>query len=473
MSLAEIPADLTANAWDGEGAVAGVVDRQSAVTWALGPAPPGRYLRPPAAPDERDYTDPRVGWGLVLPDTDDVPVESRATAAGAPEPVRDLVAARPGAKVLRWHKELGPMALRDYATGSPIPLSGGPAGGAENGLPRYLLLYGGPDVLPWWLQYVLNAGNFVGRLHLEGEGLENYVSALLDGWRDSRSRYDRPVVWAPDFGGADMTAVMHRTLATPLADKLRADPDGDMAGIVTLESDAATAAGLRDALVASTPSLVVTTSHGQTAPLANPVALRRDVGKLVDQERSLVEPGDLLAKWQPDGAIWYAHACCSAGADSPSAFAELFPAGSGLRELLEGVSAVAPVVAPLPTALLGAKRPLRAFVGHVEPTFDWTIRFPWDGQRMTAGLVGALYDGLCGGEPVGHALRRVWGPIGSIASALQQARKLINAGQARREEGLTSALYLQVVWRDREGTVILGDPVAAIGGMPTQHTPQR
>ena len=92
---------------------------------------------------------------------------------------------------------------------------------------------------------------------------------------------------------------------------------------------------------------------------------------------------------------------------------------------------------------------------------------------MTAGLVGALYDGLCGGEPVGHALRRVWGPIGSIASALQQARKLINAGQARREEGLTSALYLQVVWRDREGTVILGDPVAAIGGMPTQHTPQR
>ena len=194
------------------------------------------------------------------------------------------------------------MALRDYATGSPIPLSGGPAGGAENGLPRYLLLYGGPDVLPWWLQYVLNAGNFVGRLHLEGEGLENYVSALLDGWRDSRSRYDRPVVWAPDFGGADMTAVMHRTLATPLADKLRADPDGDMAGIVTLESDAATAAGLRDVLVASTPSLVVTTSHGQTAPLANPVALRRDVGKLVDQERFLVEPGDLLAKWQPDGA---------------------------------------------------------------------------------------------------------------------------------------------------------------------------
>ena len=38
---------------------------------------------------------------------------------------------------------------------------------------------------------------------------------------------------------------------------------------------------------------------------------------------------------------------------------------------------------PLPRALLGATRPLRAFVGHVEPTFDWTLRQRQTGEHLT------------------------------------------------------------------------------------------
>jgi len=454
-----LPGELAANAWDGERVARGILDAQRARAFALGPSPVGRLMKPSPA-NERNWSDKRVGWGIVLFDDPDVPVAERARADDAPEPIRRLVASRKHARVLRWRPQLGPMVLADYASGkeTPVPIGGAPAGAA--GLPRYLLLYGGPDVLPWSLQYLLNAGNYVGRLDLDGDGLQNYVSALLSGWPDSDARYDRPVVWATDFGGDDMTTIMREKIADPLVAALR--DDGDMADLRVLKQEAATAGALAESLAAATPALVVTTSHGQTGPPSDPNAMRANLGALVDQHHALVNPGDLLDAWQPDGAIWYAHACCSAGADAPSAFAELFETGSGLRAVLDGVAAIGPSVAPLPRALLGAKRPLRAFIGHVEPTFEWTIRFPYSGQALTASIVTALYDGLCDGEAAGYATRRIWSPMGQLGAAMEQARQLVAGRRHQREAALKSLLYLQVVWRDRGSTVVLGDPTAAL-----------
>jgi hypothetical protein len=52
----------------------------------------------------------------------------------------------------RRSPSLGTLAVADYAAGGNIPLSGAPEGTGPKALPRYLLLYGGPDVLPWGLQ---------------------------------------------------------------------------------------------------------------------------------------------------------------------------------------------------------------------------------------------------------------------------------------------------------------------------------
>jgi hypothetical protein len=54
------------------------------------------------------------------------------------------------------------VALADYANGGHIPLSGAPAGTTAGALPRYLLLYGGPDKLPWNLQFALNVETLLG-----------------------------------------------------------------------------------------------------------------------------------------------------------------------------------------------------------------------------------------------------------------------------------------------------------------------
>ena len=464
------PDMLASNAWDGTGAPQGRLGKR-ARAWAVGTSitEVPRWLRPQPA-DPRDFSDPRVGWGIILPDDPRVPIEMRGRADDAPEPIRALVASRPEAKVLRWSPSLGTLAVADYAAGGHIPLSGAPEGTDLKALPRYLLLCGGPDVLPWGLQYTLNAGRFVGRLHLTGESLENYVSALLDGWRASAARYDQPVVWAADFGGADISALMRTAIAATVAEKLNADTE--MPGTVFLDgaSGPATAVVLRDTLASAQPALVVTTSHGMTGPTSDPAAMRRDLGLLVDQARGLVTPQDLLDAWQPDGAIWYAHACCSAGTDRPSAYSSLLEPDSDLPEVLDALADIGPAVAPLPTALLGANRPLRAFIGHVEPTFDWTIRLPWTRQHLTQSTQAALYDGLCSGEPVGYALRRVWAHVGELEKALREATRLVNRGRATATQGLTAALYCQLAAQDRGGMVVLGDPVVAMSLPPRPAT---
>jgi len=178
-----------------------------------------------------------------------------------------------------------------------------------------------------------------------------------------------------------------------------------------------------------------------------------------------------LTAWEPDGAIWYAHACCSAGSDAVSLYRCLeqndptlclVKADSPIDRVLKGVAALGALVAPLPRALLGAKKPLRAFIGHVEPTFDWTIRQPATGQYLTSALQQALYDNIYGAMPVGLAFADWYGTLGGLSIEYESARKAYNKG----EDTLSSVLYSQLATRDRQSMVILGDPTVALPKLP-------
>lgn len=425
-----------------------------------------RWQVPGAPAEPTDVTDVRVGWGLVLPDRPDLDSTDRWTAHDAEEPFRRLLEhRRPAAKVLRYRPDYGPLALFDADDRGPVPLSGAPEGCAPGALPRYLLLAGGPDTLPWFLQYTLNANRYTGRLHLSGPALDRYVTRVVDGWAGSATRYQTPVVWATNHGEADMSRWMRDLIAEPVYRKLAADPDM-AAGARFLDGQTggavASATGLVDTLAANRPQLIVTTSHGMTGPIAEPDAMTRDLGLPVDQVHGVVTPQLLLDGWQPDGAIWYAHACCSAGSDAASSYAGLLDPTSDVDVLLRAIADLGNLVAPLPTALLGAERPARAFIGHVEPTFDWSIRFPWSGAALTASIHTALYDSICRGEPVGHALANIWRPIGALSQAQLAALKIYNEQPANAQLGLNAALYCRLSERDRAGTVLLGDPAVAM-----------
>jgi hypothetical protein len=333
----------------------------------------------------------------------------------------------------------------------------------------YLLICASPSEIPWQVQYALNPVRHVGRLDLDVEGLGHYVQALLGSWSDSAARYDSPLVWSVDHGGGDITTLMRQVVGHPVFGRLRADTDMPNARYLDGSLGKATVAELVAALAAQPPSLVVTSSHGMTGPLDDHVAMRRDLGALVDQAHALVTRDSLLARgWQPDGAVWFAQACCSAGADQPSAYEGLFASGSVVDDVLMAVAALGAVTSPLSRALLGAGKPLRAFIGQVEPTFNWTMSFPPNQQALTSDLEAAVYDGICSGLPIGLAMGRYYQPIGSLLINHGRALRQFNTSAGRAAAtALDMALYSKVTAYDRASTVILGDPTVAIP-LPTK-----
>jgi hypothetical protein len=454
--------EVTLNAWTGLEKVLGKITDPAA--WALQreieSAP---RLLAPRGIDLRDWKDPKVGWGIVLAD-----------GAKIPPKLQELITRRNGPMfryIKNWDYDL--VLLRNYAAGKDIDINAAPRGVAPEALPYYLLIYGSPAEVPWQLQYVLNANRCVGRLHLTGKQLDNYVNALLsDNWATGNLQGrpadpKRVVVWAINHGGGDITELMSNAIAKPLVEEM-CDDDQLKDGVFFFEGSEKTLNNVElvSSLAMERPGLIVTTSHGMTGPLDDKDAMLRDLGLPVDSTGRALVPGTLLQKWQPAGAIWYAHACCSAGGARESCFLDLIDRDSTASKVLAGVASLGDRVAPLPTELLGSEEPLRAFIGHVEPTFDWTLQQPATGQFLTTSIVDALYGRLYvqNGDierPIGYAFREWYERTNGLRALYDKEYRRFNSGEAA--EGML--LALQLAARDVESTVILGDPTVTMPGL--------
>lgn len=461
----EWPQQLSINAWSGLPGGTSSPLGAKAGQWGVQPRlrEVPKMLAAAEPVDLRDWFHEQVGWGLILPENEAATEKDRALALDAPGPLAQLVTERNQAPVFRYRADLDHRFLRRYYVDQPprdIAISGSPRGTGAKCLPRYLLIYGCPAQIPWSLQYVLNSAAFVGRLDLEGEGLTRYVTALRSNWADCASHPEQPVVWSVDHGQPDITWLMRRAIANPVAEQLRGDSQIGC-GLRLLAGSDATIGTLTQTLAAHQPALIITTSHGMTGPLANPALMASQLGWLVDDDFSLLDPSQLLQSWQPAGAIWYAHACCSAGSDDSTSYQGLVDAGSAVEQTLSAVAALGARVAPLPRLLLGAEKPLRAFIGQVEPTFDWTLRQPETGQVLTTSLQNALYQRMHRKrpEPVGLAFEECYRHVGELLAQWHQALRLIAKGKA---EASLAALRSQLTALDRQSMVILGDPTACL-----------
>jgi hypothetical protein len=457
---------LLSNAWCGDAVASGACS-EHATAWALrGGLSLQRNLGGPTPSplDLAKWHDPRVGWGVVLPDRDGFSDADKAIAADAPAAIRRLIAARGNAPVFRYRPEIakdgrlqryyphrGPASLRLAGTRGTI---------GDAAVPRYLLIVGTPEQIPWRFQYRLQTDAFVGRLDLDEPGLDRYVDALLGDWPGQQRDVEAPLLWAVDHGHPDITFLMRKTIAETLAKAFAAD------GFDPLLLTGAQArledfyAGLKQ----RQPAFVLSSSHGATFPLNDPMQLKAQLGAMLDVDHALLDIGALLRAWNPAGAIWYAHACCSAGADRPSTFQGLVDEHSSLGRMLAAVAGIGPCTAPLPRALLGGERPLAAFVGHVEPTFDWTLRDPDTGQRMTDALiVDTLYTALhsTARPPIGLAMDGYYDAVAGLLLDHIGAVEAFNAHEAGAEARARKAKLLAM---DRLAMVVLGDPTVRLPG---------
>lgn len=463
--------EFTLNAWSGGDAP--VVGRFAPDLHEFASQPMRRpyldllYDRP--LPDWADWQSPAVGWTLVLRLDPSKSPDEMATPADAPEAIQRLWEHRGRPAVLRFVDGCGERAdyLRRYGRDEKgciqqqdLQLSLSTVGEGINHVPYYLLIYGSPGEIPWSVQYILNGTRAVGRLDLtEDEGLSHYVDRLIDGWNGSSATIARALTWSVDQRGRsrDITQIMHDFLAVPFDDKLRTD--STVTSRVFLERQEATGPALYEAMEQLRPGVIVTTSHGATESSAPPDQRRATLGIPVDQAWKTLSVADLLARWEPDGAIWYAHACCSAGGDRGERFADLLDPNSAAAASIAAVAELGEVVAPLPRRLLGSSRPLRAFIGHVGPTFSWTLREPETRQNLTGCLLDALYHHLYQQRPlpVGYAFRPCFAPIGSLVSEHDRSLR----EHRRRPDATRSPIVRsRLMAGDLQSLVILGDPTA-------------
>lgn len=464
------PAQLQLNAC----AVAGEPVRGAlsakAAKWALTAAPAlvEKFLKPPAPANPQNWLDERIGWGLVTFEQPGFTAQQYANNEDLCPLLRQLLEKRENTVVLRFRPgaDLRYTLLRDYTNIKDVDIAQGPVGKNAGSIPRYLLLVGRPIAteLPWSLQYLLGVNRCVGRLPfhpLDERLLAPYLRACLGDWADAECDADATLTWAVDHSAGDITHLMRQSIAEAVFEKYSGDPDL-MAKAVRLVDAAATHARLRECVQANRPGMIVTTSHGMTGPIDKPDQMAAQLGLLVDQLYEPLQIKPLLEHWSPSGAIWYAHACCASGSDNGSRFAALFADGTPAQQVLTAVGALGAQVAPLPLALLSAQYPVRAFIGHIEPTFDWTLKQPATGQFLTSTLVQALYNELYLGAPIGHAFRSWYAAAGTHYAAWD-ASKLAYDGKEAAEAVL---LYHNLAARDVQTLVLLGDPAVRLKAPP-------
>lgn len=458
--IEQLPPGVSVNAWAGSTPHSDLdpaADRWGSQTGLPKPQKP-LALGVPA--DPKNWADPSVGYGVLLPDDDSLPDAVKAVAGDAPAPIRELIAARPGTVVLRWRADLDTVfKVRRHFVDRPykdLRIGLTPFGTRPDQLPRYIVIVADPKVIPWSAQYQLNLGYAVGRLPLAEEGLGNYIDAMLNDFADAEVDVRAPMLWTVSLPG-DITAQMSAVIAEPLAEKLT---DPQLPRFEYLTGGAATGADLIARLTSVKPALLVTSSHGLT--IGEGDALRAGLGLPVDATHAPV-PLDALVASLPSGAIWHAQACCSAGSDAgiiegQSNYHGLLQPGEVLT-IVDRVAALGPSVAPAAIALLGRASPVRAVVGHVEPTFDWTLRDEHTGQGLGAQLVAALSTNLFAGQPIGLAFEAYRYGVGRLNTDWQKTRALLSGKSTWVRPALTR---MRLTAMDRQSLVLLGDPTVTL-----------
>lgn len=447
----------------------------------------GDYLQPPLTPEElvelldpgakdllqpvtRRVTtgiDPRrldsSGWGVLF---------SRDAAPAVREALEPLLAHR-RAQVGKEHPDRFYDYSGDagYARGeSSFKLLGrmgvGPGPVDPDEAPYYLLLVGGPEEIPYHVQYELDLAFAVGRLSLETpEEYARYAEGVIAAETGKVERPRRVGFVAPSHDPA--TRMSCHGLVAPLAqfceDRLAGNGRrGDGWQVEAHLEEAADRESFARVLGGDdTPALAFTASHGVRFDPGHP-RQQGEQGAFLCQERvvedgqevkrmRLFGAGDVAEDASPAGLVSFHFACYGAGCPLRDDFAHREP-GEPPKHV-----APEPLVAALPRRLLGhPKGGALAFIGHVDRAWGWSYVFGQDYHReVFEATLGDILDGY----PVGAALEYFGDRHGQLAGMLAATRQRRSYGEpvdAMEYAGLLTATH------DARNYVLVGDPAVRL-----------
>lgn len=331
----------------------------------------------------------------------------------------------------------------------------GPGFANPSRVPYYLLLAGGPEEIPFEVQFHLGVQRAVGRLHLESaEACAAYARNVLATELGPPRRPDRAAFFAPIHPEDEATRSSALRMTVPLAKTFRKERATWKVEIH--DGDEATKDRLARLLSGEeTPSLLFTAGHGlgfaadddRQAARQGALLCREWPGPEIGFSRGLPESWYFAADDLPSavdlrGLVCICFACHSAGTPRQSAFSVL---ETGRPKRL----AERAFMARLPQRLLA--QGALAVVGHIDQAWWSSFSWPGAGAQLTT-FESALWK-LGGGCRIGQAMEPFGGRWAEIAADLGE------------EEGTDEPekAWLWLAHNDARGYVLLGDPAARWG----------
>lgn len=323
-------------------------------------------------------------------------------------------------------------------------------------VPYYLLLVGGPDEIPFEVQYQLDVQHAVGRIAFDDvEAYARYAQNVVGAETSAPTPGPaRLAFFAARNEDDPATGLSAEYLVDPLAAELAGDGSWHVDSVVG--SDARKEA-LR-ALLQRRRDVLFTATHGIGFPAGH--AEQYGVqGGLVCQDWPGPGHGPVAPQhWfgasdVPDsdltGLVAFLFACFGAGTPE---FDDFDRSSDSPRRL-----APRPFVAALPQALLGRDGGALAVVGHIDRA--WGYSFVWPGVGGQTEVYRSTLAELGAGRPVGSALEYVGDRYAELATDLGLALEEIRLGR-RADPEMIAGLWTACT--DARGFVLLGDPAVRL-----------
>lgn len=342
----------------------------------------------------------------------------------------------------------------------------------KKGVPYYLLLIGGPELIPYEFQYRLDVQFAVGRLEFDTlDEFERYAKSVVAA-DQGKVMLDRKATFFSvrnDDDGA--TEATHESLVQPLLEYLTPRLNGWTVNPILAEE--ATRSRLESLLGGSEkPALLFTASHGIEFPLHDP-RQERYQGALLCQEwpgpkawsgqgvlpEEFYFAGDhLSSSADPSGMISFHFACFGGGTPHYPDF--------GRKEETSPI-AERPFVAHLPKKLLGHPRGgALAVVSHIDRAWSYSFR-SIDPARQNETPQTTVFEStlerLFAGQPLGWAVEYFNNRYAELAADLN------NEIDRMKWSNHLEAFELARMWtenNDARNYVILGDPAVRLAVQP-------
>jgi hypothetical protein len=447
-----------------------------ATAQARGKRPPSEHEKPLAATAERVSEERKfglpvgkdenklqdVGWGVVF---------TPSTPAAVRQALAPLLEHRKRETPAKLYKEL---EYRPNETREGWLVRHGASGAnvTPSRVPYFLMLVGGPEEIPFEIQYLLDLDYAIGRIAFDNtEDYGRYAEAVVAYETAAKVDNSREVVfWGTQHAGDAATQLSSASLIKPLFEGTPAGPDSEAAPPMTelfsfrsrclRGHGQATKANLLEVLHSrrqAPPSLLFTASHGMGWPRGD-ARQRPASGALLCQDWAgfgNVTPQHYLtaAEVESDarlrGLVAFVFACYGAGSPKHDPFLT-DPAGGPLEV------ADAPFVSALGQRLLAGGA--LAVVGHIDRAWAYSIKPRGVGAQIQpfSNFIGRVLAGeRVGNGPLDFSERYAT----SSTTLLSRLDPSLPSAKLPTDRELVSAWIER---NDAQNYVVLGDPAVRL-----------